>query len=69
MNNEPVALGGIILGIVQALIAVLVGFEIVNWTAEQTGLVLALVVAVIGGVTAWQRSRVSPVAPLDLPSP
>lgn len=68
-NTEPVVLGGLLIGLVQALLAVLVGFEVVHWTTEQIGLVMALVLAIIALVTFWQRSRVTPVNPLTIPSP
>ena len=60
-SSEPVAVGATIIGAVQALVAVLVGFEIVHWSEGQVALVLALVTALAGVVAVGVRSRVSPV--------
>ena len=43
MQKEPVAIGAALTSFATALIALLVGFEIVDWTPEQIGLVLGVV--------------------------
>lgn len=60
MSNEPVTIGGAITGVATAILAVLTGFEIVDWTAEQVGLVLTLLTALIVLVTVVTRSKVTP---------
>ena len=59
---EPVAVINGAISIVEAAIALAVGFGL-GWTAEQVGLVMALVVA-LGNVvkTFWSRSQVTPVS-------
>lgn len=47
LQNEPVLVGGAVSGLSSAVIALLVGFEIVDWTPAQIGLVGAVVTAVI----------------------
>lgn len=59
-EREPVAVGAAVLAVVQAVIAVLVGFEVVHWTMEQVGLAMGLAVALVALVAAWQRSQVTP---------
>jgi len=66
-QHEPVAIGGAISTLAAAIIAVLVGFGIVVWTAEQVGLALALVSALILVTTVIVRGKVSPVAGLQNP--
>ena len=61
MKTEPVVTGGAIVSVATAIIALLIGFDIVNWSAEQVGLVLAVLTAVNVAVTARVRSRVTPV--------
>jgi hypothetical protein len=53
LGREPV----LILGLIQAVVALAVGFGL-NWTAEQVSLVLAAVAAVVAFIT---RSQVTPV--------
>jgi type IV secretory pathway TrbD component len=53
VRAEPVAFQGI----VQATLAALVGFGLLTWSAQQTGLVLALAAAVLSFVT---RRSVTP---------
>jgi len=63
---EPVAVVNAAVAIVEAAIALAVGFGL-NWTAEQVALVMAVVVAVAALVkTLWARGQVTPVlAPRD----
>ena len=60
MKAEPVALGAALTSFATALIALLVGFEIVDWTPEQIGLVLGVVSGATVLVGALVRARVSP---------
>jgi hypothetical protein len=53
VRSEPVACQGVI----QSGLAVLVGFGMLGWTAEQTGLVLGLTAAIFG---VFARSQVTP---------
>ncbi|HEY0449525.1 hypothetical protein [Actinophytocola sp.] len=55
VRAEPVAFQGVI----QAGLALLIGFGLVTWTAEQTGLALALTAALLGFVA---RRHVTPNA-------
>jgi hypothetical protein len=52
---EPVATQGLI----QATLALLIGFGVISWTSEQTGLALALTAAIL---TFLARRQVSPTA-------
>lgn len=61
-SNEPVAWAGALVGAITAVIGVLVGFGIVDWTQEQIGLILAAVTAVIALATTVVRAKVTPVA-------
>ena len=61
MTSEPVVTGGAIVSVATAIIALLIGFDVVSWSAEQVGLVLAVLTAVNVAVTARVRSRVTPV--------
>jgi hypothetical protein len=63
---EPVAVVNAAVAIVEAAIALAVGFGL-DWTAEQVALVMAVVVAVAALVkTLWARGQVTPVlAPRD----
>lgn len=45
-----------LLAFAEAVIAVLVGFELVDWTAEQTGLLMSLVAASLG-VLVFSENR------------
>jgi hypothetical protein len=54
-KSEPVAVQGVI----QAGIALLLGFGLVSWTTEQAGLTLALSAAILGLVA---RRQVTPNA-------
>jgi hypothetical protein len=59
MSNEPVALGGAVTALWQSMLAVVL---IMGWVDEQQGGALAAVGVALGGlVTAWQRSKVTPV--------
>lgn len=63
MNREPVALSALITTAVAAVLAMLVGLDLIRFTPEQTGLVVAAVTAVValaGGI--WARARVTPTA-------
>jgi hypothetical protein len=66
MTHEPVAIVNGMTTIVEAGIALAVGFGL-DWDAKQIGLVMAVVVAVGNLVkTLWARSQVTPVtAPRD----
>ena len=62
MTLEPVAVVNATVAIVEAAIALAVGFGL-DWTAEQVALVMAVVVAVSALVkTLWARGQVTPVA-------
>jgi hypothetical protein len=59
-TQEPVAVINGLTAMIEAAIAVAVGFGL-NWTSEQVGLVMAVVVA--GGNvlnTLWARAKVTP---------
>ena len=59
---EPVAVINSLVTLVEAAIALAVGFGL-KWTAEQVSLVMALVVATTNLLkTMWARSQVTPVA-------
>ena len=60
MKNEPVILITAVVTVIEAGIAAAVGFGL-DWTAEQVGLAMAVVVAV-GGLAQvlLTRSRVTP---------
>jgi hypothetical protein len=55
VRREPVAFQGV----VQASLAVLVGFGLIAWTAEQTALAMGFCAAILGFLA---RSQVSPTA-------
>lgn len=62
MKVEPVALTNGLITLIEASLAMAVGFGL-DWTAEQVGLVMAVVVAVGNLITTfWVRSQVTPVA-------
>jgi type IV secretory pathway TrbD component len=61
VRTEPVACQGVI----QSGLAVMVGFGLLTWTAEQTGLVLGLTAAIFG---VFARSQVTPKAKADATS-
>jgi hypothetical protein len=59
---EPVAVVNATVAIVEAAIALAVGFGL-DWTPEQVALVMAVVVALSALVkTLWARGQVTPVA-------
>ena len=61
MKREPVAVINSLVTLIEALIAVAVGFGL-DWTLEQVGLVMAVVVAISTVIqTLWARSQVTPV--------
>lgn len=60
-TREPVAVGGAIQALLAAVIALAIGFEWVNWTEEQVGLILGAYTALSLVVTSVQRSKVTPV--------
>ena len=62
MTLEPVAVVNATITIIEAAIALAVGFGL-DWSAEQVGLVMAVVVA-LGNLikTIWARRKVTPVA-------
>jgi hypothetical protein len=55
LRREPVAFQGV----VQASLAMLVGFGLISWTAEQTALAMGFCAAILGFLA---RSQVSPTA-------
>ncbi len=62
MTLEPVAVVNAAVAIVEAAIALAVGFGL-DWTPEQVALVMAVVVALAALVkTLWARGQVTPVA-------
>lgn len=64
MNAEPVAIVGGLTQIVSAVIALALGFEWVDWTPEQTGLVLGVWAAITAfALLFYVRSKVTPVDP------
>lgn len=61
MNNEPVVSIGAILAILNAGLALVIGFG-ADFTAEQSALIVGFANAVLAVVFAvWQRSKVTPV--------
>lgn len=62
IKAEPVAFAGLLTALVTAIIALLIGFEIVAWTEVQVGLILAVWSALIAIVTFLVRANVTPVA-------
>jgi branched-subunit amino acid ABC-type transport system permease component len=63
MNTEPVAIVGGLTQIVSAVIALLIGFDIVSWTPEQTGLVLGVWAAITAfALVFFVRSKVTPTS-------
>ncbi len=61
MKTEPVAIVGGLTQIVTAVIALALGFEWVDWTPEQTGLVLGVWAAITAFALLFVRSKVTPV--------
>ncbi len=62
MTLEPLAVVNTAVAIVEAAIALAVGFGL-DWTPEQVALVMAVVVALAALVkTLWARGQVTPVA-------
>lgn len=62
MKVEPVAVINCLITLIEAVLALAVGFGL-NWTPEQVGLVMAVVVAFSSLITTlWTRSQVTPVA-------
>ena len=62
MTKEPVAYIAAIVGLVELVIPVLLVFGLLDWTVEQTGIVMALVIGagtIVGALFA--RSKVTPV--------
>lgn len=60
MKSEPVATGAAVTAFATALIALLIGFEVVDWTQEQTGLVLATLSAGLVLAGGLVRRKVTP---------
>jgi hypothetical protein len=61
MRLEPVAVVNGLIAIIEASIALAVGFGL-NWSGEQVGLVMAVVIAVGNfAKTLWARGQVTPV--------
>ncbi len=58
--REPVRWAAGIPGVATAVIALLIGFDIVAWSSDQTALVLAVVTAVFAVLTGRARSAVTP---------
>lgn len=61
-KTEPVAIGAVVIALINATIAVLIGFGVVHWTSAQIGQIDGLFTALIVAVAAVARSRVTPVA-------
>ncbi len=62
-NKEPVAIIAGLTQIVSAIIALALGFEWVDWTPEQVGLVLGVWAAITAFALLFARSKVTPVEP------
>lgn len=60
MNKEPVAIVAGLTQIVSAVIALALGFQWVDWTPEQVGLVLGVWAAVTTFALLFARSKVTP---------
>ena len=62
IKEEPVRFWAAITGLIVAIFAVLVGFDIVSWTTDQIGLILG-VLAAIGVLFQFffVRNKVTPV--------
>jgi len=65
VSAEPVAVATAFVSAGQAVIALLVGLEVVAWTPAQVGLVEGVVVAATGLAGLFVRGRVTPV-PVEL---
>lgn len=62
MRNEPVAVVNSMIALIEAILALAVGFGL-DWTPVQVGLTMAVVVAVGNLIkTLWARGQVTPVA-------
>jgi VIT1/CCC1 family predicted Fe2+/Mn2+ transporter len=62
IKEEPVRFWAAIMGLVAAVIALLIGFDIVSWSSEQVGLIIGVLTAV--GVLFqffFVRNQVTPV--------
>ncbi len=59
-TREPVRWAVGIPGLATAVIALLLGFDVVDWTQDQTALVLAVVTAVIAVLGGRARAKVTP---------
>lgn len=60
IRREPVAVAASFDGIVKAVVAVLIGFNVINWSDTQTALVIALETAVVGFIMLLVRGSVTP---------
>jgi hypothetical protein len=68
MNNEPVSVSAAVVIFVNAVLAMIVGLEVVEWSPEQTALIMGVVVSLVALVGAvFARSRVTPVTKFDPP--
>lgn len=67
-TNEPVAAGAIILGVVQAAIALLTAFN-VGLTVGQIGAIEGATVALTAAVAFLVRAHVTPTAKVVVPVP
>lgn len=56
--SEPVAVAGSVTAFVTSSCALLVGFEVVEWTPAQVGLLLGLVATVVTLVGSWSARAV-----------
>jgi hypothetical protein len=62
MSKEPVVYVNAISAVIVAVLPVLLAFGILNWTAEQFGVVETFVIAATAiAASVFTRSRVSPV--------
>jgi uncharacterized membrane protein required for colicin V production len=62
IKQEPVRFWAAIMGLIAAVIAALIGFDVVSWTTEQVGLIIGVLTAV--GVLFqffFVRNQVTPV--------
>lgn len=60
ISNEPVAASAAIQGLIAAVIAALVAFNVWNPTPDQTGAVFGLWVALVAVSAVLVRNRVTP---------
>lgn len=64
MSNEPVTIGGVILGLVTATLALLMAFGL-ELSQDQVAAILGFTTALIAVVTFIVRSKVTPTSKLN----